>query len=242
MRLKTNNNNILAISDLQIPFQHPDAYNFLEWLTEKVKPDLVVNVGDEVDQHGLSRYHHDPDGKSAGEELEESKQILQSFFALHPEVLCCTSNHTDRVFKKAFEAGIPKGYLRSIREFLAAPEGWEWKDEWWIDNIRFSHGDEVGGQVPHRTLALAVMSSVVIGHHHSVPGIEFLANGQQMIFGMNTGCLIDPQAYAFHYTKKHKYKPIIGTGLILHGIPKWVPMILNHRGRWDSKLQRGMPL
>lgn len=238
MKLRTNDKNILAVSDLQIPFEHPDAYAFIEWLTEEYEPDEVVYVGDEVDQHALSRYDHDPDGITAGEELEESIERLKKYYALHPEAKCCTSNHTDRVFKKAFSAGIPRGYLKSIREFLQAPEGWEWRDEWRIDGIRFSHGDEVGGQVPHRTLALAAMTSCVIGHHHSTPGVHFIANRTEAIFGMNVGCLIDVNAYAFHYTRKQKNQPVLGAGLILSGVPKFVPMITTKNGRWDWKNQK----
>lgn len=237
-KLKLNDKKILVISDLQIPFEHKDAYDFLEWLTEEVEPDLVVNVGDEVDQHTLSRYASDPDGLSGGDEHAAAVRALQRHYKLHPEVLLCTSNHTDRIYKRAFGAGIPRAYLKSIKEFLKAPKGWEWADEWWIDGIRFSHGDEAGGVVPHRTLLLAEMASVVIGHHHSNPGIEYISNGRQVVFGMNVGCLIDPAAYAFNYTKKNKFKPILGTGLIMGGVPTWVPMLLNSRGRWDSKNQK----
>lgn len=227
---------------MQIPFEHKDAYDFIEWLTESIAPDEIVYVGDEVDQHALSRYDHDPDGLTAGEELTKAKSRLKAFYALHPKARCCTSNHTDRVFKKAFGAGIPQGYLKSIKEFLGAPKGWEWRDEWWIDSIRFSHGDEVGGQVPHRTLALAVMASCVIGHHHSTPGIQYIANGKQCIFGMNVGSLIDVNQYAFHYTKKQKHQPVLGTGVIIHGVPHYIPMITTKNGRWDWKAQRVMSL
>jgi len=240
VKIRTNDRVILAVSDLQIPFEHEDAYAFVEYCTRRYKPTDVINVGDEVDQHALSRYAHDPDGMSAGDELAESKKRLAKFFELHPDVKACTSNHTDRIYKKAFEAGIPKAYLRSIKEFLGAPPGWNWADEWWIDGIRFSHGDEVGGQTPHKTLAIAVSASCVIGHHHAYPGVDYVANAQRAIWGLNTGCLIDPTAYAFHYTKKTKHKPILGLGLVDHGIPRFIPLITNSRGRWDLKAQKSV--
>ena len=47
----SNYKSVLVISDLHIPYHHPDAFKFLAALKKKYKPDLVVNIGDEIDQH-----------------------------------------------------------------------------------------------------------------------------------------------------------------------------------------------
>ena len=36
---------ILCISDLHIPYHHPQAFDFLKALKKKIKPDLIVNGG-----------------------------------------------------------------------------------------------------------------------------------------------------------------------------------------------------
>ena len=43
---------VLVISDLHIPYHHPQAFDFLKALKAKYKPDHVVNIGDELDKIG----------------------------------------------------------------------------------------------------------------------------------------------------------------------------------------------
>ena len=58
---------ILCISDLHIPYHHPQAFDFLKALKKKLNPDLIVNGGDELDKHALSFHDSDPDLPSAGD-------------------------------------------------------------------------------------------------------------------------------------------------------------------------------
>lgn len=235
MRFRTNNDKILVIPDLQAPFQHKDALDFLSFIADEIQPTKVVSIGDEVDQHALSRYPHNPDGHSAGREYELAQKFMQKLYERFPEASACYSNHTDRIFRRAFDAGIPRAYLRSIKEFMGAPDGWEWRQEWRIHDTVYTHGDCTSGTQPHRLLAQSNLCSTVIGHHHSSAGIAFLANDNKVIFGMNVGCLVDPAAYAFHYTKYNRYKPILGCGAVINGTPMFFPMPTDHRGRWTGE-------
>ena len=63
---------VLVISDLQVPFQHKDAYDFLEEVANAYNITEVVCIGDEIDFHALSDYDPDPDGFSAGHELHRA--------------------------------------------------------------------------------------------------------------------------------------------------------------------------
>lgn len=238
MRLRTNDEIILGISDLQIPFQHKDAFSFLEWLNDEYEPTKVVSLGDEVDQYMLSRYAHDPDADSAGREVEKSYKELEILYSIFPVAFACLSNHVDRVLKRAVEAGIPRAYLKSIKEFMNAPEGWNWSRYWDIGGVRFEHGDSAGGVSAHRTLAISNRQSTCIGHHHSSGGVDYVANEKEMIFGLNSGCLIDIEAYAFQYAKMAKHKPTLGAAVIVYGVPHFIPMVTKPNGRWDYARQR----
>jgi hypothetical protein len=226
----------LVIPDLQAPFHHKDSIPFLDAVDRTVLSTKVVSIGDEVDQHALSRYPHDPDGMSAGAEYREATKFMRQLYERFPEASACYSNHTDRIFRKAFEAGIPRAYLRSIKEFMGAPDTWNWRREWRICDIIFTHGDSAKGTQPHKLLAQSNLCSTVIGHHHSSPGTAFLANDNKTIFGLNVGCLINRDAYAFHYTKYNRYQPVLGCGVILHGVPYFIPMQLTKSGRWDKEI------
>lgn len=238
MKLKVGNSRVLCISDLQEPFAHKDAFDFVKAVRDKYNTDTTVNIGDEVDFHAFSgRFVHDPDGMSPGAELSAAIDSLQKWYKEFPETKICTSNHLDRYYKKAFNSGLPKRAILSPRALLDAPEGWEWRKHWVIDGIKYEHGDNQGGIDAARLLAISNRQSTVIGHHHAHGGVRFIANDDSVIFGLNTGCLIDRHAYAFAYGAGSKFKPTLGCGVILYGVPYFIPMILSGKyERWTGEL------
>lgn len=237
MKLKTNDFNVLVIPDLQIPFHHRDAFDFLAYVYHRYECNRVVSIGDEVDQYNLSRYDKDPDAVSAGDEYELAMLFLEDLYEIFPRVDAVHSNHLDRVAKKAMGAGIPKAYLKDLKEWMNAPVGWNWHRFVTIGGVRYEHGDASNGARAHRILAEANRCSTVIGHHHSHAGVEYISNGNETIFAMNVGSLIDAEAVAFQYNKTSKYKPILSCGVVQGGIPHLVPMITNGKGRWTGEIQ-----
>lgn len=232
MILKPGKHTVLVISDQQIPFHHPDMFKFLIWLKNKYKPDYVVNIGDEVDMHAISDYDHDPDGYSPGDELKIALIYLKELYKIFPKVYAVTSNHTARPFRRAKKFGIPRAYLKEYHEFLQAPSGWEWRDHWVIDGVHYFHGEGYSGPMGAAKAAMNLGCPVVMGHLHSDAGIHYVASDAQLIYGFNVGCLIDKKAYAFAYGKAMPKKPVIGTGLVIKGVPIFIPMLLNKKGRW----------
>jgi hypothetical protein len=231
---------ILAISDLQVPFEHQDALEFCQHVLKTFsRPGdtvQVMNMGDEVDQHTLGKYASNPNGHSAGDELEIAKDRLKPWFKAFPKVKVCTSNHTWRAYKKAFEVGIPSQFLKHIGEVYGAPPGWEWNDRWTIDGIVFEHGEGVSGETAALKAAIQNRMCTVIGHQHSHAGVVHSGTFHNTIWGLNTGCLIDVENYAFAYGIKLRKKPTLGIGLIIDRVPYFVPMYLNHKKRWVKRL------
>ena len=41
---------------------------------------------------------------------------------------------------------------------------------------------------------------------------------------LKVGCLINMKSLAFEYNKLQKSRPVIGTGVIIDGLPKLIPM------------------
>lgn len=237
MILRTGNERVLVISDLQVPYEHKDALEFMVAVSEAIQPTRVINIGDEVDQHAIGRFDPDPDAASAGDELRIAKRHLAKWYDAFPVVDCVMSNHTRRIYKKAFHAGIPEAYLRPVNEWLDAPDTWTWYPrEVEIDGVRYEHGDAQGGMYAARNLAIRNRQSTVIGHHHSGGGVHYIANDSELIFGLNTGCLIDVNARAFEYGRMAAFKPTLGCGVVLNGVPYFVPMLLTRRGRWTGEL------
>ena len=223
---------VLVIPDTQCPFEHQDFLPFVRWVAQREVPDIVVHLGDEVDHHALSNFDADPDGFSAGHELKEAVRKLKQWYRAFPEVYVCISNHGTRPYKRAFRAGIPSAFLRSYSETLEAPSGWKWSERWEFDNVLYEHGEGCSGQLGAIRAAQANMQSTVIGHLHAHAGILYLSNGRKQIFGFNVGCGIDKDAYAFAYGRIAKAKPVLGCGIVDRGVPRFIPMPLDERGRW----------
>ena len=232
---------IIHISDLQEPFSHPDAYKFLQALKRDFwvnsKKSLVVNAGDEADFHAMQKkYPMDPDGMSARHEWEACKKSLGNLWELFPEQKICISNHLVRPWKTAFESGLPRGFLRDYGEILGAPKGVEWRDRWVFNNICFEHGENVSGPTAALNAARQNLMSTAIGHQHGFGGVLWTASFNKLIFGLNSGCLIDHTQYAFKYGMGMRKKITLGSSVILDGVPYFIPMIVDKNNRWVGKL------
>lgn len=236
MKFKTGKKVVLAIPDLHCPFEHKDALEFLKAVQSRFKVDTIVNLGDEIDAYALSTYEHGPDTFSAGHELNAAIRHLQPFYKQFPETSVCTSNHTNRIVKRAFRAGIPAKFLKSFSTILDAPPGWIWQDRWAIDGVIYEHGEGYSGSNAVKLIVKDNMKSTVFGHVHSFGGIQYVSNPYEMFFGMNCGCLVDTEAYAFEYSKQTKNKPTLGCGVIDRGIPFFIPLVEDRHKRWIGKL------
>lgn len=224
--------NYLFISDLQMPFEHARALEFCIQVKKefRIPKENVYCVGDETDQYYGGLYKKNPDAvHSPTTELQAAREKLQGWFAAFPEMKLATSNHGTRWLRKALDAEIPSELLRKYEEMLAAPKGWRWKKHWLVPSshpILVEHGDDYGGGTPHLAAAMSNGISTVIGHHHSLAGIEHIRTNGMNVWGMVTGSLIDFEAYAFDYARNARKKPLKGVGVAISGgaCPLWIPL------------------
>lgn len=213
---------ILFISDLHIPFHHEKAFVFLEGLKKRYDPTLVVNVGDELDKHAESYHEHDPDLHSAGDELEKSLPYIKELEKMFPQMELVESNHGSLHLRKAKSGGLSRRYIRSYNEILEVGPGWTWHPELVLDQKEWDKPDIY---VHHGKTKRAIMTSKamsmshVCGHYHESFGIEYWSNPLHLYYGMNIGCLINDKKLAFAYNKINPHRPIIGTGLVIEGVP-----------------------
>ena len=196
---------VLVISDLHIPYHHPDAFDFLSQLKKKYKPDLIVNIGDEIDQHSISFHNHHPDLKSPGDELREARKHVKELEKIFPQMTLVHSNHSSLIYRRAVAHGLSLEYLKSYNEFLQVGAGWKWVDDFTVtlsDGQRcfFTHG------MAARALAVSMQygCNVVQGHYHSKFSIEYFSNPDKLVWAMQTGCLINQKVLAFEYAKNFK--------------------------------------
>lgn len=229
---------ILVIPDLHAPYQHPDTIAFLTRVRDDFTPDLVVQLGDELDYHALSFHESDPNLDSASAELEKGKMFLYELHAEFPEVLLCHSNHGSMVYRRAKAHGIPVQMLKRYRDVIFPSHGapcWSWSFGWRINTplgpVMFKHQSSgILSDAAHNACNL------IVGHSHGNFSIEYSASSAHLYYGAYAGCLIDKDNMAFAYGKHSLRKPIIGCIVVLEGRPMLIPMVLDKEGRWIGHL------
>ena len=228
-----SNERILLISDMHIPYHHPDTLVFLEYLKNKYNPTRTICLGDELDKHALSFHDSDPNLPSAGDELKASLPVIQELKKLFPVMDILESNHGSLLYRKAHHHGIPKEYLKSYNEVLKVDSDWKWHYEMTIDLPNGSKCYLHHGKSANITKTSQAMSMcAVAGHYHNTFKVEYWANPLGLNWAMQCGCLIDDKSYAFNYNNVNLHRPLIGTGLIIDGLPVLEAMVLNEKGRW----------
>lgn len=231
------NQRVLVISDMHIPFEHKDAFDFLAAIKLKHKPDRVICIGDEIDGHAISFHNHDPDLLSPGDELELAIKRLRILYKLFPVVELVESNHGSLVYRKGKFHGLPRHVFKSYREVLDAPRTWVWHKDLTIQlpngqSCYFHHGLSAKQDELSRRKSMCSVQ----GHFHSKFDISYWGNSFNLYWDMHVGCLIDDDSMAFAYNKTTLARPVIGVGLILSSQPLLVPMVLAKGNRWVGKL------
>jgi len=209
---------VLYIGDIHEPCCHPGYRRFCLDLRDKHKCDKVVFIGDIIDFQAISFHAARPDLPSPADEADLALAGVQKWYKAFPEAVVTIGNHDRRVFRLAESVNIPSRFIREYADIWKTPK-WRWVEEIIIDDVHASHGEGCGGLHPAYAQMQKMLMSVVIGHVHTAGGVDWLANPQKRIFGMNTGCGIDEKSLAFAYGKHFKRRAIISAGVVLDGIP-----------------------
>ena len=228
---------VLVISDLHCPWEHPDAFEFLKALKKKIKPEFILNLGDEADAHALSFHDTDSDLMSAGDELIATKEKLQELEKIFPEMTLLHSNHSSLIYRRALKHGMPRAYLRNYNEFLEVGPGWKWVDD---INIPLSDGTEVfathGMAADGLKLSLQYGKHTIQGHFHSKAAIQYFSNPDSLVWSLQVGCLTKQSSLAFQYSRNFRMRFIISTGAVINGQPVIYPMQMDKHGRWTGEI------
>lgn len=223
--------NALIIPDVQEPFGAEDAIAFCKAVKRefKVEDDDVYNAGDEGDLYFGSSHPKSPEAwLTPTGEIKALRTKIQLWARAFPKKKIAISNHMLRWIRKAFDAQLPSELLRSYQEVIGAPAGWKWQMEWVVKGRqpwRLVHGMGYSGKDGHRNATIDAGMSTAIGHLHAHAGICHLKTNHKRIWGMNVGCLIDEEAFAFEYNRYDRNKPILGCGVVIDGglTPIFIP-------------------
>jgi len=227
---------VLIISDLHKPYSHPDAIPFLKAIKENYKPEIIINVGDELDKHAVSFHNSESSLFNADKELERAIEGIQELRDLFPKMFLCESNHGSMVYRRLKAEGIPIRNLKPLHELYDTPS-WSWHHEIMIEThlgkVVIVHGKTSS----KNKLASEFGCSAIQGHFHSLFEITWHQSVHSSRFNMIVGCLIDSDSMAFAYGKNFTKRPILGVGWLNElGEPSLIRMQLDSNGRWNGKL------
>jgi len=219
-----DNHRVLVVGDLHLPFTHENYLGFCKRIYKQYKCNKVVFIGDIIDNHYTSYHETDPDGMSAGGELDLCIDKLRDWYKLFPKADVVLGNHGRMAYRKAMSGGISKQWIREFKDVLHVPK-WNFKEDIEIDGVLYVHGE--GRQA--QTRAKNELVKVVQGHYHTKLGVNYFVGQNYIVFAMSVGCGIDRKSYAMAYGK-HFAKPALGCGVVINGelaIP--IPMVLGRK-------------
>ena len=221
---------VLIIGDTHCPFDLDTYLDFLVDTYNKYNCNRVVHIGDELDNHFSSYHETDANAMGGGDELAFAKKRLARYYKQFPDVDVIIGNHSRLIMRKAQSGGVPKEWMREYNDVLGVPN-WKFHTELEIDGVLYAHGE--GGTA--RGKCKADLQSVVQGHLHTQLYVEYVVGRKNRVFGMQVGCGINHEAYAFGYAKAGK-KPAIGAGVVIDGKEAIaVPMLIEDYSKTKFK-------
>jgi len=190
----------------------------------------VVFIGDICDFHSINFHDHNPALPSPSEEIKIDKEKIKEWYSVFPNALICRGNHDNLPVRKGMSHGLPSEMIREVDVIMQFPKQWIYRYDFIIDKVRYFHGTGYSGKYAHIKAIHDNRMSVVMGHLHSVAGVEFSATKKDICFGMSVGCGINIKSPAFGYGEDYVRKPILGCGVVSYtdrGInAQFVPMEL----------------
>tara|TARA_R110000787_G_scaffold12678_5_gene40751 strand:+ start:5683 stop:6408 length:726 start_codon:yes stop_codon:yes gene_type:complete len=207
---QTETRNILVIGDLHEPFCLDGYLDFCIEQYDTYNCNQVIFIGDILDSHAMSYHESDPNGDSAGLELEKTIVKVSEWYKAFPVADVCIGNHDRLASRKSFSGGVPSQWIRSYNEVLETPS-WNWVESVIYDDVLFEHGE--GGQAQAK--AKNNLMSSVCGHTHTEAYCKWFVGKRFKVFGMQVGCGVNADTYAAAYAKNFK-KQAIGCSVVLN--------------------------
>ena len=235
-----SNKSILCLSDTHFPYEHPQYFSWIKKVKDHIKCDTVIHVGDLVDFHSISQWLHSAELPNIKYEIEDAKRRIKKLRKIFPMPMrICRGNHDIRIEKMAERASMPASFVKGLNDILEIDKSWKWT---WHDKfieilpngnqVYFTHHFKSNVLQSSKELGM----SLVVGHMHTVAGINWYSSPLALNFAMCVGCSINPKHEAFKYSKNYIKRPIISVGAIVKNQPVLYTMPMDSKGQWTGKV------
>lgn len=219
---------ILVIGDTHMPFMDRRKFSKLLALVPKLKPDVIVQIGDLYDMFSQAKWSRSYNLKTPQQEMTEGRLMAEEFWKLlqkaAPKAVChqILGNHDLRPMKRILEKAPELEALMDIKhlwKFEGVKTLYDARQELEIDGILFMHGfrSKLGDHAKFNQRA------TVCGHSH-VGGVVFFPNRDRIIYEANAGFLGDVDEVPLQYTAQRITRWTHGFVLIDDLGPRFVPL------------------
>jgi len=133
--LLSERGNTLVISDMHLPYQHRDAFDFLERLDNKYHFTQVLNVGDLYDHHRGSYHESEPDAMGEEEEFRAARSAAHTLQSIFPSMVITEGNHDAIPQRKLRTVGLPVSIVSDYNKMYDTADTWVWKKEHWFSSL-----------------------------------------------------------------------------------------------------------
>lgn len=220
---------VLIMPDIHAPYHHPDTIEFLQWVhSHRGCRERVVNVGDLMDFHAMSRHPTETDALSPKEEYARAKEFVAELTEVFPYGDLVLGNHDQIPQRQCGSINVSTDVLKDDHELYNLPDGWNIHPHYHVIedfDVLVEHGINSSGKYGCANTRDAKRTSYVQGHIHSAAGVLYSSNHVETLFGMNVGCLVDSGSLAMRYGKYSARKGCLGCGVVYSGShAEFIPM------------------
>lgn len=220
---------VLAIPDCHFPFHNQDSLTKIYALIERLKPTVVIQLGDIYDCYSFSKYPRSHDIMTPKEEIAEARLAAEALWRnvraagfSKMRMVQLVGNHDVRP-QKRIEEKYPE-----IASLIDLNHLWQFKSvetviddrcKFEIDGVIYTHGfrSKLGDHM--RFLG----KSVVRGHSHRA-GLVWLNQWEKLLFEMECGYIADDQAEPLKYTHTQQMSWIQACGFVSDFGPQIIPL------------------
>lgn len=225
--------NALIIGDCHLPYEHPDAIEFVKCLRDTYRPKITIQIGDLFDLHQQSWHDKNPECLGARAEFDLAREKAKTWEPLIDVVT--EGNHCLRPERVAKKFGLLPEMLADKRSMWNLKVDFVRQHTLHLDDgshVVCQHGD--GGFPRFGSTARKLAHHSVTGHWHTMGGVNHytLMDGTHY-WTAATGCLIDATQPAFSYSV---HPPVLGSIVIHDDTPVFEQMKTDKHNRWTGQL------
>ncbi len=221
----------LVLGDIHFPWPSQRALRRVYEAIRKLRPDVIVQIGDLYDFYSFSKFPTDPGVVKPDQEIARAYRQAKAMWtkirdiAPQAKLYQVLGNHDERPNKRVSESlpemrCLTKPSIEALFTFEGVTTVHDSAEELFIGDVVFQHGhrSSLGDHAKHN------QASTVVGHSHR-GGVVFLRNRKGIYWELNAGWLGNEKAPVFKYGSQNKLRNwTVGYGVIDELGPRFVPL------------------